>query len=34
MILIPLLGRKKQKDCHKFKATVVYVVSSRPAKAT
>lgn len=22
MILIPLLGRKRQKDCHKFKATV------------
>jgi hypothetical protein len=32
--LIPALGRKKQVDLYEFKASLVYRVSSRTARAT
>lgn len=31
---IPALGRQGQRDYHKFKANMVYVVSYRPIRAT
>ena len=34
MPLIPALGRQRQADLCEFKASLVYIVSSRPARAT
>jgi hypothetical protein len=34
MPLIPALGRQKKVDLFGFKASLVYIVSSRPARAT
>ena len=32
--VIPALGRQRREDCHKFEASLVYIVNSRPAKTT
>ena len=34
MLLIPALGRQRQADLCEFKASIVYKVSSRTARAT
>ena len=34
MFLIPALGRQRQVDVCQFKASLVYIMSSRTAKAT
>ena len=34
MSLFPAPRRQKQADCYEFKASLVYIVSSRTAKAT
>lgn len=32
--LIPTLKRQRQEDAHEFKFSLVYVLSSKPARAT
>lgn len=34
IVLIPALRRQRQKGLREFKATLLYLVGSRPAKAT